>query len=142
MQTELRFVAVIAFAFGLVACGDTGAAERRQAEADAKLPDVAAGADADDTALNTRDRDQNTLTPMDQSNAPGDLEITRQIRQEIMEYKDLSIDAANVKVITKSGLVTLRGPVETEQEKLAIAEISRGIAGVTRVDDQIEIARD
>lgn len=142
MQTELRLVAVMAFAFGLAACGDSGAAERRQAEAAAELPDVAAGVDADDSALNTRDRDENTLTPMDQSNAPADVEITRQIRQEIMEYKDVSIDAANLKVITKSGLVTLRGPVETEQEKLAIAQIARGIAGVTRVDDQIEIARD
>src|SRR5689334_19326275 len=34
----------------------------------------------DDTGRNTRDREGKTLTPMDQSSDPKDIEITRQIR--------------------------------------------------------------
>ena len=46
----------------------------------------------------------------------------------------------NVKIITNAGIVTLRGPVKTEQEKSAIEAKAKQVAGVTRVDNQLEIA--
>ena len=56
---------------------------------------------------------------------------------------NFSTDAENVKVITDQGVVTLRGPVETEEERHAIVAIARDTATPgARVDDQLEVARD
>ena len=124
--------------FGLAACGDVRDAEGRSG---APEPDVAARPDADDTARNTRDRGEDTRTPLDQSNEERDLEVTRQIRAQIVDG-DFSTDAENVKVITEQGVVTLRGPVESDEERQAIVEIARRYAGNARIDDQLEVARD
>jgi hyperosmotically inducible periplasmic protein len=98
--------------------------------------------DADDTGVNQRDRAPGAVTPMDQGNSSQDLEVTRQIRQGITSDDSLSTDARNVKIITDGGVVVLRGPVETAQEKAAIVAIATRTPGVTRVDDQLEVARD
>jgi hyperosmotically inducible periplasmic protein len=42
--------------------------------------------------------------------------------------------------MASSGVVTLRGPVNTDKEKADIAAITQRAAGVSRVDNQIEIA--
>jgi len=136
-----RLCLVVGIALGLAACG-----EGRDVadEPGAPAPDVAARGDtedADDTGVNVRDRGEGATTPLDQSNAERDLELTQRIRQQIMEG-GFSTDAENVKVITQQGLVTLRGPVESEQEKQAIVAIARGVAGAARVEDQLEVARD
>jgi hyperosmotically inducible protein len=140
MRSELHWLA--ALALGLVACGDTrdSAESYSDAESRTDLPDVAAGTEPDDTGVNVRDRDESTKTPLDQSNSERDLEITRQIRQKITDGDSFSTDAENVKVITENAVVTLRGPVETDQEKQAIAAIARETAGVVRVEDQLEVA--
>jgi hypothetical protein len=101
-----------------------------------------ANRDADDTGLNQRDRAPGAVTPMDQGNNDRDLEVTRQIRQGITSDDSLSTEAHNVKIITDGGVVVLRGPVETAQEKAAIVAIASRTPGVTRVDDQLEVARD
>lgn len=95
---------------------------------------------ADNTAHNERDRDGATLTPMDQGESEGDRMITQAIRQAIIANDSLSLDAKNVKVITVNGMVTLRGPVASVEEKQAIADAARAIAGADKVDDQLEIA--
>jgi hyperosmotically inducible protein len=95
-------------------------------------------ADADDTGRNEND---SGLTPTDQSGSATDVEITRSIREKVVAgEEEFSTDAQNVKVITDAGVVTLRGPVENEREKRAIAEIARKTAGVTGVNDQLEVA--
>ena len=98
-------------------------------------------ADADNTARNVRDRDKQTLTPLDQGHSTGDLKITQQIRHEVMATKGLSVDAENVKIITINGQVTLRGPVRTPEEKNLIGEIAERVATTGAVDNQIEITR-
>jgi osmotically-inducible protein OsmY len=135
MRRQLFWLAALGLGLA-VACSDTRASE---SEERMESP-VAAGTDADDTGRNTRDRDGLSKTPLDQSNTERDLEITQQIRQRISDADDLSIDAENVKVTTENAVVTLRGPVETAREKEAIAAIARETAGVTRVDDQLEVA--
>src|SRR3989339_34555 len=65
--------------------------------------------DASNTGINKRDRDDKTLTPMDQMNNPSDLKITQEIRQALMKG-EFSMAAKNIKVITRNGTVTLRGP--------------------------------
>jgi osmotically-inducible protein OsmY len=64
---------------------------------------------------------------------------TAQIRKEIIAAKDMSVDARNVKIITIDGHVTLRGPVNTAEEKHLIGEIAERIAGAGNVDNQLEV---
>jgi len=142
----LHLLAAAALGFGLGACSDTRDADPT-AQSDmpeSNLPDVAANEsdayDADDTGLNTRDRDESATLPTDQSSADRDVELTRMIRQKISDDGQLGTDAENVKVIAQNGVVTLRGPVETEAEKQKIVEIARETEGVARVDDQLEVA--
>ena len=92
----------------------------------------------DDTGRNTRDRSGETLTPMDQSNDPRDLELTGQIRQALTEDDSLSIAAKNIKIITINGKVTLRGPVDNVKERSRIGEKAKALAH-SRVDNQLEV---
>jgi osmotically-inducible protein OsmY len=94
---------------------------------------------ADNTGINERDRGA-TTTPMDQSNSERDLTATSEIRQAITDDDSLSINAQNVKVVTNAGVVVLRGPVASEQERATIVAIAQRAPGVVRVDDQLEIA--
>jgi hypothetical protein len=96
---------------------------------------------ADDTGRNTRDSDGATLTADRQSNSKADVEITRQIRRAIVKDDSLSTDAHNVKIITSGGVVTLRGPVASSEEKMAVAKTAEKINGVSRVNNQLEIAK-
>jgi hyperosmotically inducible periplasmic protein len=96
---------------------------------------------ADDTGRNTRDSDGATLTADKQSNSKTDVEITREIRRAIVKDDSLSTDAHNVKIITSGGVVTLRGPVASSEEKMAVAKKAEKISGVSKVDNQLEIAK-
>lgn len=96
-------------------------------------------ASADNTRLNVRDRQQENLTPFDQGSGETDVDLTRQIRREILNQKNLSVNARNVKVITVNGRVTLRGPVNSEEEKRVLAEIASRVASREHVDNQLEV---
>jgi hyperosmotically inducible protein len=95
----------------------------------------------DNTKVNERDRNTGNLTPGDQNNNETDLKITQQIRQAVMADGSLSFTAKNVKIITQGGKVTLRGPVNTAQERSAIEAAARKVAGATQVDNQIEVKK-
>lgn len=94
---------------------------------------------ADNTEKNERDRDKDALTPGDQGESEADRRITQQVRQGIVGHDTLSTTAENVKIITVDGVVTLRGPVESAQERSTIASVAQGVAGVKRVDNHLEI---
>jgi hyperosmotically inducible periplasmic protein len=94
----------------------------------------------DNTGRNVRDREGKTLTPGDQSESKADLDLTQRIRQAVVADESLSTTAHNVKIITVNGVVTLRGPVNSDQEKAKIAAVAEKIAGVKQVDNQLEIA--
>lgn len=98
-----------------------------------------ASAGADNTARNVRDRDDRTLTPLDQGNSQADIDITAQIRKEIVAGDNMSMNAKNVKIITMNGHVTLRGPVDTADEKRLIGEIAERVAHSGNVDNQLEV---
>lgn len=97
--------------------------------------------DADDTGRNVRDRDDRTLTPTDQGASESDRTITQEIRKAVTDNDALSMNAKNVKIITVDGVVTLRGPVKSPDEKTTVAGIARKAPGVKRVDDQLEVER-
>lgn len=97
-------------------------------------------ASADNTKRNERDRNVNALTPGDQEENEADRTLTQRVRQEVVKQDALSMTAKNVKIITRNGVVTLRGPVRSEEERSQIARIAQSVGGVGRVDNQLEIA--
>lgn len=95
---------------------------------------------ADNTKTNERDHNTAALTPMDQGENEIDRTITQKVRQGVMKDDSLSITAKNVKIITANSVVTLRGPVKSDQEKTTIIAIAQHTDGVKRVENQLEIA--
>jgi osmotically-inducible protein OsmY len=95
---------------------------------------------ADNSGKNVRDRQDSSRTPGDQSNNKSDLAITQAIRKAVVADKALSTNAHNVKIITANGVVTLRGPVSSPEEKETIAAKAKQVAGVKSVDNKLEIA--
>lgn len=94
---------------------------------------------ADNSVRNVRDRDDRTLTPLDQGNSKTDLATTAQIRKVILVGDNMSVNARNVKIITPDGRVTLRGPVNSSEEKRLIGEIANRVARSENVDNQLEV---
>jgi osmotically-inducible protein OsmY len=107
----------------------------------ALAPCVAGAADPDNTERNQRDRDGASVTPIDQGGSETDVELTRAIRVAILDDGSMSTNARNVKIVTRDGVVTLRGPVESAEERSRIETIARG-KGAARVDNQIEVDDD
>jgi hyperosmotically inducible periplasmic protein len=101
--------------------------------------DRTSGADADNTARNARDSSGKTVTPTDQSENEGDRAITQRVRKAVVDNDALSTNAHNVKIVTANGVVTLRGPVATAQEKNTVVAAAQMTPGVKRVDDQLEV---
>jgi hyperosmotically inducible periplasmic protein len=99
---------------------------------------VSTNRNADNSGINTRDRDTNNLTAGDQGNTPADIELTQRIRKALADSTN-SMTAKNIKIITINGQVTLRGPVNSDMEKANIAALSKSIAGEGKVDDQLDV---
>ena len=94
----------------------------------------------DNTDVNTRDRRGETSTTSDdQAERAVDRTLIQRIRQAIVADESLSTTAKNVKVMMINGVVTLRGPVHSLQEKGSIAATAQHIAGTNNVDNQLEI---
>jgi hyperosmotically inducible protein len=96
----------------------------------------------DNTGRNVRDRGGATLTPGDQSESEADRTLTQQIRRAVVADDSLSTTAKNIKIITVDGIVTLRGPVQNPREKEIIEAKAQQIAGVDKIDNQLEVKRD
>jgi len=92
----------------------------------------------DNTAVNIRDRAEQTLTPGDQGESAADRDLTQKVRKNLTAG-DYSLSARNIKIITVNGKVTLRGPVKTDAEKTAIVQLAKSVAGDSNVDDQLEV---
>lgn len=102
-------------------------------------PGAATGAQAENTRINERDRPRSAITPMDQGNNAADLDTTQKIRKAIMDDESLSSNAKNSKVITANGVIVLRGPVKSEDERRNIESKARQAAGANRVENQLEV---
>ena len=86
-----------------------------------------------------RDRDGATQTAGDQAENETDRKISANVREAVVADNGLSMNAHNVKIITSGGTVTLRGPVKSSEEKATIESKAKQVAGVTRVDNLLEI---
>jgi hyperosmotically inducible protein len=118
------------------------AAEEKRAELAAKQREHSAeayGTTPDNTRVNERDRESSALTPLDQGTSDRDVELTAQIRKAMSGDSTLSFTAKNTKIITRDGLVTLRGTVVNAREKETIEKTAISIAGKDKVVDELEI---
>ncbi len=75
---------------------------------------------------------------MDQYENQKDVDTTAKIRRQVVDTK-MSINAQNVKIMTQNGKVTLRGPVESADERTQIEIIARNVAGEKNVDNKLDI---
>jgi osmotically-inducible protein OsmY len=91
---------------------------------------------ADNTAKNA----EAAPTAQDQRNEKSDVELTAQIRRAVVGDKNLSVSAHNVKIITVSGVVTLKGPVKSAAERSSVSEKAKQIAGPANVKNELDIA--
>ena len=97
---------------------------------------------ADNTGKNKRDASAKTLTPPDQSNASEDIRITADIRKALVADGSLTSNAKNIKIITTTGgMVTLRGPVASEDEKSKIESAAKMVTGIQKITNEIEITK-
>jgi hypothetical protein len=111
MKKPIVLFSVTLFALGGFA-GISNPTERTTAPSAQTAPD--------NTGRNVRDRGGATLTPGDQSESEADRTLTQQIRKAVVADDSLSTMAKNIKIITVDGIVTLRGPVQSPQEREAI----------------------
>ena len=97
---------------------------------------------ADNTKKNKRDQDPGAVTADQQMQNESDLEITRKIRKSLTDDKSLSTYAKNVKIISREGKVTLRGPVNTTEERMKVENFASSVAGLANITNQIEVMKD
>src|SRR5579864_2612305 len=136
MERVLRPLALaLAVAVGLFCfpLAPRAASQDRQASPDNKA------VKQDNTAVNKGDRATDAQTAGQQSNDKSDVDMTRQIRRAIVSDKSLSTYAHNVKIITQHGQVTLKGPVQSEDEKKAIEAKAAEVAGENKVSSELNV---
>jgi hyperosmotically inducible protein len=95
---------------------------------------------ADNTKTNQRDRNQSEPTADQQKENGSDRALAQQVRRALVKDKSLSTYAHKIKVIAQDGVVTLKGPVHSDQEKQAIEAKAAEVAGGTdKVKSEIDI---
>lgn len=120
---------------------NTNASANANTNTEARSMVASQASQPDNTRVNERDRNGDSLTPIDQGNSEADRRMTQQIRQALMNTSGLSFNAKNVKIITLNGKVTLRGTVNSEQERNTVDGAARKIAGTDQIDDLLEVKK-
>lgn len=87
-----------------------------------------------------QNKDQNQ-TAQNQSSAASDRELTAKVRKAIIADKDLSTYAHNIKIITRNGTVTLKGPVKSDDEKQKIESDAAGVVSHDSIVDQLTVTQ-
>jgi hyperosmotically inducible periplasmic protein len=128
----LNMVLCIGIALGSVCCLAT-------AQTQNATPTPVTGSAATNTGINDRDKSGTSTTPTDQPNNSADIKLAASVRSAIVKDKSLSTLAHNVKLVASSGVVTLRGPVASVSEKAKVSERASQVAGVTSVDNELDV---
>jgi len=93
----------------------------------------------DNTRNNKGDASKGAVTADQQKETAADRDMAKKIRKSITSDSSLSTYAHNIKVIVRDGMVTLKGPVKTENEKNAIGAKANAIAGEGKVQNEITV---
>ena len=94
----------------------------------------------DNTKVNTRDRAKGAVTADQQKENPADRTATQKIRKALVADKGLSTYAHNVKIVTRDGQVTLKGPVRSDAEKQTVEAKAVEVVGAGHVVNQLSVA--
>ncbi|HSS95745.1 MAG TPA: BON domain-containing protein [Terriglobales bacterium] len=86
-----------------------------------------------------KNKDQTSPTADQQKVNPADRAITQKIRKAVHDDTTLSTYAHNVKIITQNAKVTLRGPVQSEDEKSNVEAKAVSVAGQENVTNQLKV---
>ncbi len=97
-------------------------------------------AQPDNSKMNQSTANHTTQTAERQKNNKGDLDLTAQIRKSVVGDKALSTYAHNVKIITRNGMVTLKGTVRSDDEKAAVEKYATQAAGDGKVTNNLTVA--
>lgn len=127
-RSNIRHMVRVAVVMGCVSLSGLSVAQAQQPPA------------PDNSKVNARDRRPSQVTADQQKNNKTDLEITRQIRKALVADKSLSTYAHNIKIVTRDGKVTLKGPVRSEDEKQIVEAKAAEIAGATNITNQVSVA--
>ncbi|MFL9937342.1 BON domain-containing protein, partial [Paraburkholderia sp. RL18-103-BIB-C] len=65
--------------------------------------------------------------------------LRRQVYNVIVKHKEIS--AGNISVVAKDGAVTLNGTVTDSSQVGQVAEIAKGVAGVTSVTNKLTVQK-
>lgn len=123
----------VAMTLGLALALAGGAATAQNAPSGQATPT------ADNTRMNNRDKHDTQDTAQSQSNAKADRETLAAVRRAVVQDKSLSTTAHNVKIMATGGVVTLRGPVKSEEEKAKVESLAKQVPGVTSVENHLDI---
>jgi hyperosmotically inducible protein len=96
-------------------------------------------AQPDNTKQNKGDREKGAMTADQQKETAADRGLAKKIRKSIASDSSLSTYAHNVKIIVRDGMVTLKGPVHTEDEKNAIGAKASEVAGADKVQNELTV---
>jgi osmotically-inducible protein OsmY len=143
LTTEVNPVRISATYLSLIlALGSASAvAADPPAQSAATTPPVQGQAtpNADNTGINVRDRDGATQTPQKQTTGVDDRELVAAVRRAVVDDKSLSTSAHNVKIVANNGVVTLRGPVRSNDERAKVEKLAQQVTGVSSVENQLDI---
>ena len=138
MKTKLFALSILSF--GSLALAGQPAQTSASTRADGGTPKADSSREsADNSAINKRDNGSTEPTADQQKNAHSDVDLTAKIRRSIVGDESLSTNAHNVKIIAQNGLVTLKGPVQSEAEKSTIEQKASSIAGQSNVKSEIDV---
>jgi hyperosmotically inducible periplasmic protein len=94
----------------------------------------------DNTAANKSDQNTAAVTAQDQKMNAADRDTTAKIRRAVMADKSLSTYAHNVKIICQDGVVTLKGPVRSDDEVNSIVSKAKDVTGTSyKVVNQLSV---
>jgi len=95
---------------------------------------------ADNTKMNKEAKSDAAATADKQKMNAADRELAQKVRKAIVDDKTLSTYAHNVKVIARDGMVTLKGPVRSDEEKSQVEAKATEAAGAGKVTNELTIA--
>ncbi len=94
----------------------------------------------DNTTVNKRDRNPEEATADQQKMNSADRALTAKVRSAVMADKSLSTYAHNVKIISQSGTVTLKGPVRSNAEvESIVSKATASAGGSDKVVNQLSV---
>ena len=93
----------------------------------------------DNTRSDHRDQAPNDQELEQQQSTRSDRDLADEIRNAIHEDTTLSPEAHKLKVVSESGQVTIKGTVQSEEERQAIEAKAEAIAGPRKVNNQLTV---